>query len=258
MTHRRFADSDEAISAGWSIQPAAIDHWTLGPPIGRGEAGSFHATSDKGCRGACKPAFAANGIARAAHERIASDLARELTLPVPAVCLWTDPVTGELYSISAWAFAQALTWGEVATRLSATFMQNVASTFSAMRVFHSWIGDTDHNNNPGNVVVDVTSNDNLPAIAFIDHAFSMSCNANFHTDALAALPLCYVPTVLLDAAATETVVRAINGLDSKFIEHTVRRIPSPFLPPDRGTAIISGLMKRRVELAPVFGVPMTV
>ena len=254
MTYRRFAESDEKISADWSTQPATVDQWTLGLPIGRGEAGSFHATSDKGCRGACKPAIAANGIPRAAHERIASDLARELKLPVPAVCLWTNPVTGELFSISAWAFAQALTWGEVATRLSARFMQNAAPTFSAMRVFHSWIGDTDHNNNPGNVVVDVTSNDDRPGIAFIDHAFSMSCNPNFPTASVAALPLCYIPPPLLDAGATATAVRAINDLDVKFIDHAVRSIPTAFLPPERGTAIIAGVMKRRVELAPAFGV----
>ena len=107
MSYRRFAEADERIAARWSNQPEAIDQIDLGLPIGRGEAGSFHATSDKGCRGACKPAFGPTGIARAAHERIASDLARKLNLPVPAVCLWTNPVTGELFSISAWAFAQA-------------------------------------------------------------------------------------------------------------------------------------------------------
>jgi hypothetical protein len=82
----------------------------------------------------------------------------------------------------------------------------------------------------------------------------MSCNANFHVDALAAVPLCYIPTALLDDVATAAMVHAINGLDSNIIENIVRRIPSPFLPPDGGTAIMAGLFKRRAELAPVFGV----
>ena len=189
--------------------------------------------SDKGCRAACKPAFGANGTARGAHERIASDLARGLLLPVPPVCLWTNPATQDLFAISAWAFGQALTWGEVATRLSAVFMQNVAATFSAMRVFHSWIGDADHNGNPGNVVVDLASTDARPGVAFIDHAFSMSHNGAFQTQPLAALPLSYIPAPLLDAGATRDMVNAINGLDANFVEDTVRHIPDTFLPQDR-------------------------
>jgi hypothetical protein len=111
MTYRCFAEADEKTADGWSMQPEAVDQWTLGNNIGRGEAGAFHGTSDKGCRAACKPAFGANGTPRAAHERIASDLARGLLLPVPPVCLWTNPATQDLFAISAWAFGQALTWG---------------------------------------------------------------------------------------------------------------------------------------------------
>jgi hypothetical protein len=256
MTYRRFAEAHEEIADEWLTQPETVEYWTLGPQIGRGEAGSFHATSDKGCRAACKPAFSPNGVPRAAHERIAFDIARALLLPVPAVCLWTDPATKALYSISAWAFAQALTWGEVAGRLSAAFIQNAAPTFSAMRVFHSWIGDTDHNGNPGNVVVDAESNDTHPAVAFIDHAFSMTHSADFQTQALAALPVSYIPPALLDPDATRAMVEVINDLDSNLIEDAVRRIPNTFLPPERGTAIMQGLMKRKVELAPVFGVSL--
>jgi hypothetical protein len=170
MTYRRFAAADEKIAADWAGRPNAADRWELDKPIGRGESGSFHATSDKGCRAAAKPAFDGNQVPRAAHERIASVLAHALGLPVPPICLWTDPANGALFSMSAWAFAQALTWAEIATRLSPTFMQNVATTFSAARVFHSWIGDADHNGNADNVVVDATSTETTPGVAFIDHA----------------------------------------------------------------------------------------
>jgi hypothetical protein len=254
MSYRRFGAADEEIAKAWSAKPEAIDAWSLGIPIGKGEAGSFHATSDKAGRGACKPAFHGNGASRGAHERIASDLAFALKLPVPAVCLWTDPITGALYSISAWAFPQALTWAEAATRLSAVFMQNAAPTFSAARVFHSWIGDTDHNGNGGNVVVDVSSSDERPGIAFIDHAFSMSYTPQFATQDLAPLPLCYVPDGLVNMEATQSMVAEINGLEQKFIENTVRRIPAAFLPPDRGEAIIEGLVRRPGELERAFGI----
>ena len=133
-------------------------------------------------------------------------------------------------------------------------MQNAAATFSAARVFHSWIGDTDHNGNPGNVVVDVTSTDARPGVAFIDHAFSMSHDAAFQARPLVALPVSYVPAALLDVAATRGMVSAINGFDANFIESAVRRIPETFLPTDRGKAIIQGLLKRRGELSGAFGV----
>jgi hypothetical protein len=253
MSYRCFAEPDEKIAAAWSAMPVAGDVWTLGAQIGRGEAGSFHGTSDKGCRAVCKPAFDPNGTPRAAHERIAADLAFALKLPVPAVCLWTAPDGGQ-FGVSAWAFPQALTWAEVATRLSATFMQNAAPTFSAARVFHSWIGDTDHNGNADNVVVDISSSDERPGVAFIDHAFSMSYNPQFSTQPAAALPLCYLPNGLLNIEVTKDIVAAINALDANMIENTVGRIPAAFLPPDRGRAIIEGLLKRRDELERIFGV----
>jgi len=254
MSYRCFAAADEKVAGDWAATPIADDLWTLGAQIGQGEAGSFHGTSDKGGRGACKPAFEANGTPRAAHERKAADLALALELPVPAVCLWTSPDTQARFAVSAWAFPQAMTWGEVATRLSAMFMQNAAPTFSAARVFHTWIGDTDHNGNAGNVVVDVSSTDDRPGVAFIDHAFSMSHNQGFDAGAVTGLPLCYVPNGLLNQEATQNMVAAINHLEAKMIENTVTRIPAEFLPPARGEAIIRGLLKRRGELERIFGV----
>jgi hypothetical protein len=254
VTYRRFAPADEQIANGWFTQPVSADTWTLGANIGRGEAGSFHATSNSGCRAACKPAFSGPGVPRAAHERIASDLARTLDLPVPAVCLWTNPASGQLFSVSAWAFAQALTWGEVATRLSGVFTKNVAPAFSAARVFHSWIGDTDHNNNPGNVIVDVASSDADPGVAFIDHAFSMSHDLAHWLRPVAAIPISYIPVGLFDAIAAEAMAAAINDLDEDLIKNIVGRIPDAFLPPDKAQAIINGLIRRKVELRPVFGV----
>jgi hypothetical protein len=255
MTYRRFAAAEEEIDDDWSAKAEAVDEWTLGAPIGRGEAGSVHATSNKGRLGACKLAFQGD-MPRGAHERIAADIARALGLPVPPVCLWVNPVTAIAYSISAWAFAQALTWGEMKNQLSAVFMQNVAATFSAARVFHTWIGDTDHNNNDGNVVVDVTATEQAPGFAFIDHAFSMSYTNGFDSAPLAVVPPSYIPAPQLDALATAGMVRAINDLAPDFIDNTVTRIPTAFLPQARGQAIIRGLMKRRTELGPAFGVPL--
>lgn len=252
MTYRRFAEADEKIAEAWAGQPHSLHQWILGVSIGRGEAGSYHANADGAGRAAAKPGFDARGTPRAAHEKIACDLAKALHLPVPAVCLWEHQ--GRQFAVSKWAFVQALTWGEIATRLSPTFMQNVAPTFSAARVFHSWIGDSDHNGNPGNVIVDADSTETSPGIAFIDHAFSMSHGPDFGSRPLIACPISYIQAASYVPDAARGMVNAINGLEANFIQNTVERIPAQFLPQDRGKAIIEGLLKRRGELAAVFGV----
>src|SRR5271169_3978642 len=100
MSFRCFATSDEAIANEWARETLTSETWTLAGPIGTGESGSIHVTSASGRRGACKPALAADGTTRAAHEKIAADLAYQVKLSVPACCLWTEPSSGTLYSIS--------------------------------------------------------------------------------------------------------------------------------------------------------------
>jgi hypothetical protein len=169
MSHRCFAAADETHAAGWADTVEAADIWTIGAQVGTGESGSLHVINSDGRKAVCKPAFAGDATPRAAHEKIASDLAFQLQLPVPAVSLWTSP-PGPLYAISAWAFAQAMAWGGLTTQLTASFMKNASPAFSAARVFHTWIGDTDHGGNAGNVLVDLDSDEDAPRVAFIDHA----------------------------------------------------------------------------------------
>jgi hypothetical protein len=152
MSYRCFAQADEAISDQWSRETSTTESWTLGGPIGSGESASSHVLSSSGRRGAGKPAHATDGTPRAAHEKIASDLAYHLGLPVPAVCLWTNPTDGARYAVSVWAFSQALTWADMIPKLTAPFLQNAGKVFSAARVFQTWIADSDHNGNGGNVL----------------------------------------------------------------------------------------------------------
>jgi hypothetical protein len=73
VVHRCFAEADEAIANQWSKEIGTSGIWTLGDLIGTGESSSLNVTSGDGRRGACKPAFAADGTPRAAHEKIAAD-----------------------------------------------------------------------------------------------------------------------------------------------------------------------------------------
>jgi hypothetical protein len=254
MSHRCFAAEDELHAAGWADAIETDQQWTIGNAIGVGESGSFHVQNTDGRRGVCKPSTATDRTPRAAHEKIASDLAYQLELPVPAICLWTNSFTQERFAISAWAFAQAMTWQEIYPRLSVAFMENAVPAFSAARVFHTWIGDTDHGGNGGNVLVDVTSGDTKPRIAFIDHAFSMSQNPDFEHGQSRVVPFAYLPAIPSDVAATTDMVDRINKLERAMIENIVRKIPHPFLSQDRSDAILNGLLRRRGELSALFGV----
>jgi hypothetical protein len=254
MSFRCFAKPDEDVADLWSKETLTSEVWTLAGPIGTGESGSIHIMSEAGLRGACKPAFGPDGTPRAAHEKIAADLAYQLKLSVPACSLWADPQSGGHYSISAWAFDQAMKWGEVRANLTLAFLQSAAPAFSAARVFHTWIDDQDHNGNDGNVIVDVSSSDDRPGVAFIDHAFSMSRNPNFASSAVQPLGVHYVPQDLSDAEAIAKMISYINELEASMIEDIVRRVPTQFLPSERADGIIQGLLSRRPELLRVFGV----
>jgi hypothetical protein len=133
-------------------------------------------------------------------------------------------------------------------------MENVAPAFSAARVFHTWIDDQDHNGNDGNVIVDISSSDDKPGVAFIDHAFAMSRNSNFASSAVQPLGIHYVGQDLSKPDAIAKMCQYINQLEASMIEEVVRRVPAQFLSSARADGIIKGLLSRRLELLQVFGV----
>ncbi len=122
-----------------------------------GEAGGCHVASGA-MRGYAKPAGRKpDGCPRAAHEKIASDLAYDLKLPVPPVVLWqratTDPSEETCCCISAIPFDAPHKWGQIeavpttAARLAKAF----SAQASAMSVFDAWVDNRDRLN-AGNVV----------------------------------------------------------------------------------------------------------
>jgi hypothetical protein len=102
--------------------------------------------------------------------------------------------------------------------------------------------------------VDLTSDEMNPRVAFIDHAFSMSQNPDFATGPVTPVGIHYVQPQHSDQAAILGMVTLINQLEIKMLEEIVGRIPPEFLPSDRASAIIKGLLKRRGELSSAFGV----
>ncbi len=252
--YTRFSSADMALAKEWSSLVESPYEWCFGDKL-KGEAGSYEVyTPDRMLRAAAKPSIAQHdGIPRAAHEKIAADLAHHLDVPVPASCLWTNKATGKSYSISRWAFIECETWIG-ATRLGVIgpdYLQSARPTISVGAVFHTWIGNTDPNGE--NVLVN-TRAPNVPGIAFIDHAFSMSQMWQRDDEELRKAGTDYCGVISLLPGPMAEVVAKIQSLDEALIREIICRIPDNYLPCDRRRIIIANLLRRRQQLAGLFGV----
>lgn len=259
MILRRFSDERLRLCENWAATVVTTETWHEKGPVGEGESQSMWVENETGLRGVAKPGQPKrDNERRAAHEKIAFDLAHLLELPVPPVVLWDrgDTVDAGLRwaSISARAFAQGMKWNEAQAQnlLSQTAISSVLSIASAMRVFHTWLADSDRK--ADHVQVDLASPEAALGVAFIDHAFSMShvwkaANCDGGVCRSDVLP---VPE---DPDAIRATADRIAGLAPASIEEIVNRVPLGFLPePERGH-IISNLLGRRGRLKALLGVP---
>jgi hypothetical protein len=156
------------------------DEWIEIERIGEGESESWRVRNalDEmiGVAKPGPPRAAQDNHFRAAHEKIAFDLAHLISLPVPPVVLWAEGI-GTVYkvgrSISCWAFPQGTKWSNADSKglISSAQKRSVAEVASAMRVFHTWIGDGDRK--PDHVFVDLNSPPGHLNVAYFDHGNSM-------------------------------------------------------------------------------------
>lgn len=200
-----------------------------------------------GLLGTAKRAVASDGNCRAAHEKLAFDLAHLLDLPVPPVVLWNrDPeaIGNELFAISAHVFAKSLEWPEACkdSRLSESKKMSVSRVMSAMIVFHVWINDGNQDN-PDHILVDKGSLDERLAIAFIDHAGSMQ--GAYWGETLASD--CFMP-LPRDWDAMMATADEIGQLAESEIRDLVARIPCGYLPKPEDQQILTNLLKRKARL----------
>jgi len=250
--YRRFAVREQSVAESWATEVVSHLKWELGPPFGDGESNPVRVKNSAGLCGIAKPAFDRD-IPRAAHEKIAADLAYLLDLPVPPVVLWSDPHGAGQFAISLYAFPQPLTWLQaIMIRQDPQFLANCLDIFAAGYVFHVWIGDTDHHANPGNVLVDAEASIQQPGLAFIDHANSMSATWTRPNTSLSHLRRYYIPYAELPRATVAKVAEWVQNMDSEAIEDIVRRIPVAFLSETRATLIVDCLIRRKAEIASFF------
>jgi hypothetical protein len=194
------------------------------------------------------------GVPWAAHEKIASDLARIIGVPVPPVILWQAPDNANKFAISAFAFKQALTWGQFLPSMSDVFKDNALNVLAAGHVFHTWICDKDHFNHGGNLLVDGFSTDIRPGLAFIDHACSMSNGWTTKDHPCLPLGSYYLPTFGMPKDVVAHFVKKVQEVPSVEIRRIVRRIAVDFLPVNLADVIEDCLLSRQNDLAAAYDI----
>ena len=128
----------------------------------------------------CPPAFAKPRSGKpdkllVAREKIASDLSYMLQLPVAPVVIKEPCGTWPHHcAVSMVSLPSPRPWGERGDRSR----QDMAGPLEALRVFWTWIADTDHEGNDTNLYFDEI--DAGVAVMAIDHAYSLghACHGN--------------------------------------------------------------------------------
>ena len=263
--HRVFSAEANMLADQWSQYPVAPIAWAMDPgtrPM-QGAEGGFWVTSPP-WRGYAKPLDprAADPKNRpiAACEKIASDLAYELGLPVPPVTLFERPKVpigqARYHSVSAPPFVVVHRWDAVKVNRAAMRIVDAcaAPAMSAMVAFDTWLECEDHNNHPGNLLL-TTGAGATPTVhmAWIDYAAGLAnawrvrgCISSF------VAPM-YYPALKADVATMRETIDAIQAVPDTTIQRIVMRIPNVFLGQTDSHLIMQGLRLRRDNLRRILG-----
>lgn len=255
MKCRRFSPEVEAVADVWSTSVLTTDTWTPTGKEWNTNSAPILVANQNNLQGVAKPGKPRpDSILRAANEKIVSDLAYVLTLPVPPVILWDrgEGFAGERYcAISAWAFQHALEWPHVQPRLSGTQLQIAAHISGAMKAFDTWVAASDRKND--HVLVSDDGDPNSLGLAYIDYAFSLTYEWSGNAGAPAE-PRGHWPNVGPDGSAIVETVKLIESLEDKRITEVVERLPITFLPEAARATVSANLITRRQQLRGWLGI----
>jgi hypothetical protein len=255
----RFSHDGDALSLNWRARVVSEDAWqtTSSPGADGGEAGGYRVTSGTS-NAYAKPSKADPATPRAAHEKIAADLAHDIGVPLPGALLYRWPTLpsgcGEqLVALSLIPFLTAHKWATIkaAPPFEAQLKQELREAASVLVVFDTWLGNTDRAND-GNLLVSKAAADGSPTqFAYIDYSFSMSYPWQQHGfDKITACPMFPTDTKDADIAAMDAAISRVVTLAPDTVREIVTRIPNDFLPDATKILIIDGLLHRRTRLRP--------
>ena len=247
----------------WSGSAICEDHqWHRISENETSDSSPFDMRDNDNLRGKAKPGHLDPSVSRAAHEKIAADLAAMLDLPIPPATLYRlpEPVpdcprkkrSGDPnICILAWAFPACDEWRHLQSQFTEAHLASAVDPCSAMWVFDSWISADDRDGSK-HIVVDANLGPGPLRLAFIDYAFSLSRTwERSGSDIGAAAWQMPMPADQRDRGIVDNIVDRISSLDDGAVEEVVKRIDADWLPEARSAVIISNLLSRKSKIADV-------
>lgn len=252
----------ELVAPGYSWRPTPNQAGVLGRPVG-GEAGGLFVECDRlgGRRAYMKPLKVDPDpkFARAAREKIASDLAHDLDVPVPPVVLRTReaPCRDERHvAISLVMYPAQWPWSEVkplvydAGEVGALIRSALPIAAARGLAFDFWVDQRDHDDHPHNIVLGYIPNQHETnrSLIFLDFAFSLGIGGRWENSGFQSPDLVPHPRLLVEMAdltALDEIVTRIENFDEATVRDIVTRVPESHLAADQKQVIIDGLLHRR-------------
>lgn len=245
---RKFADWAERIATDWMKNPVQ--------QIPVVQLGEFSNSAD----GACRVSFGNDermafvkpreekGSRVIAHEKIASDIGKLLALPVAPVVIREREAQepwNRYTAMSLSCLVASRHWGDAPLPID----EVVVDVLEKFRVFWTWLGDTDHNNHPHNLLYELPIR-GQPRFVAIDHSYIFPDGV----DPLTA-PVCGGYDTASHAAAPparQQMLDAIEALDVAQVQQLVTRLVGIVLTDVQADRIIAWLDSRRPQLRGMF------
>jgi hypothetical protein len=262
---QHFENDTLALRSKWSQCAIAPNHeWVRAGQNEQTDSKPFDIKDQLGNQGKAKPGCVLPDVSRAAHEKIASDLAALLDLPVPPVTLYELPgplpacvhtkLAGDPHiCVSAWAFSSCDAWSKHASVITEEEKASTIIPLSAIWVFDSWVSAIDRHYGK-HILVSPTGTPPLK-IACVDYAFSLSRSWAPGASLGAAGWEMPFEVAKRDAPTVEATANRIAATQNDVIEGIVNRIGTGWLPADRSTLILKNLRERRDRIHDIIGIP---
>lgn len=199
-------------------------------------------------------------IRRAAREKIASDLAHDLGLPVPPVLLVNRKAETEgeetaacvslvLYpSQHSWSYAK-FAMQQLRKHLP---LDEMFSRASRMLPFDAWLGELEHKHSQHNIVAGYESDARSASFVFLDYSFAFGFRSCWEGSGWTKMDPQGLPSQMqqrIDAQAVQESLDLILRLSEDSIRGIIERIPDSHLAKEKGQRILHALLGRRELLA---------
>lgn len=247
---RDFASEIEKVADLWFANPVTTDTWQATGKTWGSESQPYEVSNQNNLRGVAKPGLnrPVDITRRAANEKIASDLAYLLNLPLPPIVLWDrgDGVNERYASISAWAFENAIEWPHARAGLSKQQLKIASRAAGAMQLFDTWVAAQDRKDE--HLLVRDDADASRLGLAYIDYAYAVSYEWSQSQTPAPGLRPSSPSCVVADADAAKELLTRVQAIEEHAIKDIVNRIPSACFSDDGKIATLDGLLRRRDAL----------